>query len=625
MCGIAGIFRPGALETADLHKLDEALSKIKHRGPDNTGQYVRDNFALGHVRLSIIDLSDRANQPMTDPDSQIAITYNGECYNYKDLAADLGIQSSELVSESDTEVVLKAFCKLGTKSFEKLNGIFAFCIVDPKKQKAYLVRDRMGVKPVYYCSSNDYFSFCSELKGISQTANNEAQVNYELLPYWAYYGSEQGESTFHVSVKKLPPGHYLEVDLNTLEYSVNSFWAPESDLATKNERNARTKEKTFSLLEQAVKRQLVSDVPVGVFLSGGIDSSAITMLASRNTDRIKTYSVGFDFDNGNNELPMAAKVAEYFGTEHHELIITGYDLAQTLEDLVGFHDYPFSDAANIPLYLLTKNLSGELKVVLQGDGGDELFGGYQRYQTLRAMHIWKPLLPLINSFYGLLEAIGQSTQTADRYLRILNSKNDSEMMARLLTLEFEKTDPLQIFSQSATTKMQNVRPTEIYEVLSNRFGNLDLAQRMLVIDTQLILPDIFLEKVDRSTMANGIEVRVPFLDNDVVNFVLGLSSKEKLAKAKKKALLIDSLRGHLPSFVLDAPKKGFGVPYGDWLQGPLNEYFLEQLDQAGKSAMGLLNVSRIRELVHLNRTGNFDYSFLLWKALNLCIWINKRG
>jgi len=624
MCGISGILKHNINEAEAHSAVEASLHVIKHRGPNHTGHLVHKNYALGHVRLSIIDLSDDGNQPMEDSSGRFTIVYNGETYNYKDIALDIDLETNNLRSSSDTAVVLEAFSILGVDLFPKLNGMFAFCIIDNNLNKAWLVRDRMGIKPLYYSIEKGQVLFCSEVKGLKKLHPKVHDINYDVLSEWAYFGAEIGDKTFHDGIKQLLPGHFIEVDLTNMRTSKHAYWLPESDivnvLPTK-----KTASKLNSLLNSAVKRQLISDVPVGVFLSGGIDSSAITAFASMNSDiPIKTYSVGFGFDDGINELPMAARIAEEFKTDHHELVISEYDLIETLESLVKHHDYPFADAANIPLFLLGNIVKNDVKVVLQGDGGDELFGGYRRYQTLKMKPIWQHFSKSLNFLNFFLDKDTLSAQTRGRYIKLLNSSDDAELMAQLLTVESKADDPLRIFSSAINNKIHSHDPFRSFRHCDKRFSNLDLTQKMLYTDTQIILPDIFLEKVDRSTMASGIEVRVPFLDNNIVDFAMGLPSNIKVKGIKKKSLLIKALRGTVPDYVLDAPKTGFSVPYGRWLKGVLHEYFMEQLELVRLSRPGLLDFKHIEKLIYINRHESRDYSFLLWKVLNLCIWLNNK-
>lgn len=630
MCGISGVYtKNNSLIDEYGTRLAQALEQISYRGPDDSGCYRADNAVLGHVRLSIIDLSDAGHQPMTDKTQDHVLVYNGEVYNYKALKSQLELTDGQLQSSSDTEVVLESFKQYGTKSFELFNGMYAFSLLDKKANKAYIVRDRLGIKPLYYYCDQDSLFFASEIKAISTMAGKEPQMNDLALSEWAYYGSAIRENTFFQGCQKLLPGHYIEIDLDSMAMKVIPYWLPEnvkplSGRVANGRADATTKIK--ELLETAVCRQLVGDVPVGVFLSGGIDSSAITAFASKHySGKIKTFSVGFDFDKGVNELPKAKKVAEKFGTEHHELTVSGYDLADTLELLVEHHDSPFSDAANIPLYLLGKKVNNDIKVVLQGDGGDELFAGYKRYQTLASRRFWRPFVAGAAAVHSMLPSSRQY-YTRQRYFNALNSPDDAELMALLLTVEDKAQDPHLIFSPQIRQRLVGVDPFQSFRDCDKRFAHLDIVQKMLYTDTQIILPDIFLEKVDRSTMAASIEVRVPFLDSDLVDYALSLPSEYKIRGGVKKALLIDALEGIVPDEILHGPKTGFSVPYQNWLAGPLKALFYDKVAQLENRGCDVLDFKHIRKMMAANLSGERDHAFMLWKVLNLMIWLgNNRG
>lgn len=606
-------------------KMARALEIVNYRGPDDSGVYTAKNVVLGHVRLSIIDLSESAHQPMVDRKKRYVIAYNGEVYNFNDLKNTLLAQGHEFFSNSDTEVVLESFKAEGIRSFSKLNGMFAFSLLDRASNKLFIVRDRFGIKPLHYYENNRGLFFASEIKSILSLVDEPIGINRKVLSEWSYYGSALGARTFYDGVKKLLPGHYLEIDLKTLEVNCHSYWLPES-LPSRSVRQSGGLPKVIDnikiLLKKAVERQLVGDVPIAIFLSGGIDSSAITAFAAQQYGgKLKTYSVGFNFGKGVDELPKAKKVSERFGTDHHELIISEYDLASIVELLVHHHDSPFSDAANIPLYLLGQQVKGKVKVVLQGDGGDELFAGYQRYQTLSTSWLWRPFAPLIAAAHNLLPH-NKAFFPRQRYLNALKSKTDAELMALLLTVEDKSFDPRRIFAEDVGREIAKIDPFQEFVNCDQRFQNKDLVQRMLFTDTQIILPDVFLDKVDRSTMANSIEVRVPFLDHDLVDYIMSLPSSLKVKRGVKKWLLKQALIGIVPDEILFGPKVGFGVPYQYWLKGPLRELFYDKLAQLETKGDNFLDFNQIRTLMDEHVSGRREHGFLLWKVLNLMIWLN---
>jgi len=629
VCGIAGaVFKENVIVDAKIKLLNKSLDLIRYRGPDNKGVYMWNNVGLGHVRLSIIDVTKSGHQPMVSSNDENVISYNGEVYNYRELKKDSNLVNEVYASETDTEVILKGFNFYGTEFFKKLNGMFAFVLLDKKTNKLFIVRDRFGVKPLHYYENKKGIFFGSEIKSVLCLVEDRVSMNTDVLSEWSYYGNSLGENTFYKGIKKLLPGHFLEIDLNTFKLDCHSYWQPES-LALKNNTNScgvdTIVKNVKELLENSVKRQLVSDVPVGVFLSGGIDSSAITAFAAKHYgSQLKTYSVGFDFDKGVNELPNAKKIAEKFGTDHHELKISGYDLVDTLELLVHHHDAPFSDAANIPLFLLGKKVNGEVKVVLQGDGGDEIFAGYKRYQTLSSKWLWGAAAPLLASFHDYLPH-NKAFYLRQRYINALKSKDDSELMALLLTTEHKEFDPRQIFSKDIRHALADIDPFGAYVKCDQRFESMNLVQRMLITDTQIILPDIFLEKVDRSTMASSIEVRVPFLDYELTDYVMSLPSSLKVKRGQKKWLLKKALIGIVPDDILFDKKRGFGVPYQYWLKGPLNELFYDKLAQLDASGNKILDFEKIRILMNEHVKGIREHGFLLWKTLNLMIWLSKHS
>lgn len=623
MCGIAGAVGAG-VEQAGRLGLEAALSAIRHRGPDSSGQFREEQVLLGHVRLSILDLSSAAGQPMVSADGRFVIVYNGEVYNFSDLACALGLDG--LRTHSDTEVVLRAFAQRGIASVSLFNGMFAFAVYDRQEQKIWLVRDRLGIKPLYYRADAQGFCFASEIEALNQLGGGEHRCDLRALHEWLYFGNTLGEPTLFQDVKRLLPGHYLELDVATLAYRIGCYWSPLQCLESVAEGAAPVERqivRTRELLEQAIKRQLVSDVPVGIFLSGGIDSSAITAFASRHYGgRLATYSAGFDFDKGVNELPKAREIARRYGTEHHELHISGFAIADVVEKMVHHHGMPFSDAANIPLFLLGAEVASSTKVVLQGDGGDEMFGGYSRYTTLSHYKLARLMAKMGGALNSCLPRNAGYFRRR-RYFNALVSGDVAEMMALLLTEEDRTAMPAMVFTPEFRQQVEAGDPFARYRQCQGYFRDLDVHSQMFLVDAMIILPDIFLEKVDRSTMAASVEVRVPFLDNDLVDFCLRLPGSSKVPDGKKKWLLKQALRGIVPDEVLFGKKTGFGVPYGYWLRGALRPLFFDQLNAFQSACPRVLDVPAIHALYDEHVSRRRDRSFLLWKILNLMIWANR--
>lgn len=621
MCGFAGIVKfDGRLQSPDIAL--RMVKVLKHRGPDMIDAVAMGPASLGHARLSVIDLSPTGRQPMTTSDNRFTIVYNGEVYNYRELKVELELRGERFMGKSDTEVVLKAFARWGKDCLKRLNGVFSFAVWDKLDGKLHLVRDRFGVKPLYYRLEQDGgITFGSEVKAILESNSSQEVLDYQSLHEFIHYGTGGfGSHTMLGKIRKLEAGQYLELDSDG--FQIEHYWRLDLDME-QGELMPNPHVHIRSLLEAAVKRQLVSDVPVGVFLSGGIDSSAVVAFASRHYgDSLKTYSVGFDFAGDTNELAKAAAVAKYYGTDHHELFIQGVDLPNIIEALIGSHDDPFSDAANIPLYLLCKELDGKVPVVLQGDGGDELFGGYRRYYLLareRLFRVLTSLGPMVN----FMPVSNGNKRRLNRWIKIFRETDPNVRMALMLAQNEVNSSALKVLGKDVRAKMQTSDPVVRYREIGGRLSEIDPVQRMLWTDMQIILPDIFLEKVDKSTMAWGVESRVPFLDHELVDYVLGLPSKLKVSKGMPKGLLKTALRGVVPDFVLDAPKMGFGVPYSRWLAGPLEGYARERICDGRAVQDGLIDATHVNNLFYDHVQSVDDHGFLLWKTLNLALWYER--
>lgn len=618
MCGISGIynFNKEKIDPSLIKKINDTLI---HRGPDADKTIVYNHIALGHRRLSIIDLSESANQPMFSEDDRYAIVFNGEVYNFQEIKLELQRKGIHFNTHSDTEVVLKAYMHWGKESISKLNGMFAFAILDTISGELTLARDQFGVKPLYFYKDEKRFIFASEKKAILAHPKVRTTLNNQALTEFLWYGNPLGENTFYNEIKELNPGNYLSIQNG--ELSVSEFYnvnqTSEIDI-----KEADAIEEIRRLLNASVERHLISDVPVGVFLSGGIDSSAITAIASKfYKDKLKTYSVGFDFAKGPNELQKAASIAKKFGTDHNEVHIGGTNIIDTIEALVKAHDEPFGDAADIPLYLLTKEIKGQIKVVLQGDGGDEFFGGYSRYHTLAKKGRYK-LLKGIIPLLGLVGGSNTDVLRARRFITAIAEKEPAIRNALLLTMESDISNPSRILSNSYKEKLFDTDPFRQYIKVYNAFlENIDETQALFYTDTQIILKDTFFEKVDKSTMANSIEVRVPFIDKDLTEFMLSIPAPLKVKNGEQKYLLKKALNGIVPNDILYGKKTGFSVPYEYWLQSSLKDYFIAQVNT--NKVKEVIDIAEVTRMNKLHQEGKGNFGFLLWKTLILAVWLNQ--
>ncbi len=597
-------------------------SCLRHRGPDDEGVYASGATGLAHTRLSVIDLTADGSQPMLSDDGRFAIAYNGEVYNFPALRRSLEEAGHRFRGRSDTEVVLHAFMEWGEGAFPMLEGMFALAVWDDREKRLHLARDRFGIKPLYYWAGASSFVFGSEIKALLASGEVAPRLDWHGLHEYLYYDTALGARTLYAGVCKLLPGHKLVLDAESGPTvgpycSIFDVEPVEDDFPTAAER-------VRGLLDRAVRGHLVSDVPVGVFLSGGIDSSAITAFASRHyPGRIRTYSAGFDFEGAQtvNELPRARMVAERFGTDHHELHVAGGDAASVIERLVGQHDAPFGDAANIPLYLLCEQLGGDNKVILQGDGGDEIFAGYGRY-SLMAIERWArvlarstswaaPFVPPGTRYYPLLQRLVHP----DPALRFAHIMANSDV----------DDPPALVFGAEARSMLEANDPFSRYRELHRRFERLDAVQRALYTDAGILLPDVYFEKVDKATMAHGIEVRVPLVDTRLASYAMGLPASYKVKGFQKKRVLRQALRGLVPDSVLDHPKVGFGVPVSHWLRTTLAEYARGALLDPSRPSASLFDAAALRACLEDHVAGRRDRGRLLYRLLNLALWYDRYG
>jgi asparagine synthase (glutamine-hydrolysing) len=590
------------------------------RGPDAGAILVEAPVAFGHRRLSILDLSEAGAQPMRLGAYGPILTYNGEVYNFRELRRALELLGhTDWRGHSDTEVILRVYLQWGLDGLKRLEGIFALALWDPAHQRLVLMRDRLGVKPLFYGESNTGLAFGSEIKVVLAAGGVDTSLDDQAFSEYLWYGNPHGARTFYRGVRALEPGHWLIIEKD--HHRLEPWWRVEEwldqPLAVHNLPEAA--EQLRTALDHAVTRQLVADVPVGIFLSGGVDSSSIAASAmQQRLQPLDSYSAGFDFERDINELPKAARVARHLGLNHHELQVRGNELESVLIALAKAHDEPFADAANIPLYLMCQQLQGQIKVVLQGDGGDELFAGYRRYVTLRNAHWWrlwpKKILPILRAGGRLgqrLARIADSVGHADPALR----------MALLLTVETLQQPPETVFSLERRRQLEQTSdPFLAYRQAAERFRGHEPVQQMLLTDLTVQLPSQFLTKVDRATMAVGIEARVPLLDEGVARLAVTLPSKWKIQNLEKKWILRMSQRGRLPDDVLDGPKTGFSVPYGGWLRTSLFEFARAHLLDEEFLTRFALDGVRVTQILSQHRGREAEQGFLLWKLLQLALW-----
>lgn len=612
MCGFAGI----VFKNDDFRsyvKFRKSANLIQHRGPDYTGSFEEGNICLIHHRLSIIDLDNRSNQPFKTSSNSSVLVYNGELYNYRDLKGKYKI---ECQTSSDTEVMYKL---LGNATFDykELNGIFSLAYYTENSDELRLIRDRLGVKPLYYFDCTEFFMFASEAKVIYDYMD-EMRVNYKVLSEYLTFGHANSNETIIQGVNKVPPGSILKYNLHDFSIHVDNYWELEENANNQIIPNYKeAKKHTKKLLFSAIERQCVSDVTVGAYLSGGIDSSAVVALASRYTDKkLNTYSVNFD-KNPVSELKFARKIASKYGTNHHEFEITADNIEDFLPELIYQYDEPFADPAMVPLHLMAKKASGFTKVVLQGDGGDEVFAGYGRHLDLLEYRKRKLI-------FGLLKVLPINQSRRNRYSQRFNNltyHHISELFAKLAGGDLSDKRFEYLFSEVRVC-LTHSKSLESYFESAKRFKRLPLMQRMLFIDMANILPNKFLEKVDKVNMMHSIEARVPLLDNALVDYVMRLPQDLKIKKGTTKFFFRDILEGLIPEEILTDRKKSFGTPMNKWLTTDLFDYAVKTFQSGKKQGFPIDFDMIIKELKILSKRGNGNEG-LVWKYLVLTIWLLK--
>ncbi|MBD3252182.1 asparagine synthase (glutamine-hydrolyzing) [Candidatus Pacearchaeota archaeon] len=594
MCGIIAISGD-----YDKRNVREAINLLSHRGPDDSGIYFDGKIAMAHKRLSIIDLNRRASQPFVSDKGNV-IVFNGEIYNFKEIKNDINkIKKYDFKTNSDTEVLLAAYEVFGEKCLNKLNGMFAFVIYDSKKKKFFVARDRLGIKPLYYYEDDKRIIFASEIKAILKFI--KARINKDAVHDYFNYFIQQGNWTWFEGIKIFPRANYCIIDSGKM--NIKEYWGLEYSSEIKEERHAI--EELKKLLEKSIKRRLIADVPVGSFLSGGIDSSLISAIASKNNKEFRTFSVSFDVDQTENK--NAKEVSDYLKTKHYSLTITSKDFINVLEKMIWHYDQPISFASSVPLYFLSRLTKDKVKVVLTGEGADELFAGYYRYNRIQKILTWNKKIPplLKKPLFKMSKNIVDPRYRKN--LEMLLSNFNSEYITGINIFIGNERDRL------LKVKKNHMGNDEIVRLLSEK--NSSFLNKNLWIDLNSYLQEL-LTKQDRMSMAASIESRVPFLDHKIVEFAAKLSDNLKIKNGSGKYLLKKVAEEFLPKRVIYRKKIGFTVPLDKWFKGELKNYIEDKLSD--KELDEFFNRSEINRLLRLNKKKNV--SLQLWALLNFKIW-----
>ncbi|HET7694276.1 MAG TPA: asparagine synthase (glutamine-hydrolyzing) [Vicinamibacterales bacterium] len=621
MCGIAGFADSAAPRLsvapvrldAEFNLVHRMCEVIRHRGPDDEGIHVQPGLGLGMRRLSIIDLAG-GRQPIHNETSTIRVVFNGEIYNYRELRAELEALGHAFSTSSDTESIVHAYEEWGEDAFRRLRGMFAIALWDQPNRTLLLARDRAGQKPLHYAERGGRLYFASEIKSLLAAGAVEPALDLAALDhYLAFLYTPRDRSIFR-GVKKLPPGHFLRWRDGRAD--VVRYWQVAAD-ETFAGSEADAVAQLRQVLAEAVSSHMVSDVPLGAFLSGGVDSSAVVgMMAQASPRPVKTFSIGFD-DPAYDELEHARTVARHFGTEHHEFVVKPDGLS-ILDDLISHFDEPFADSSAIPTWYVSEIARRHVTVVLSGDGGDELFGGYDRYLPHpRVAAFDRVPLPGLRSAAALAWPLLPHGTKGKNFLRHV-AKDDAGRYLDSITF-FPADERAALYAGGARAALASNAEAALWRHFE-RFQDLPHDSRMMRFDFETYLPEDVLTKVDRMSMAHSIESRVPLLDNLVIDFAATLPSRFKIRSGRRKHVLKEALKPLLPTGILDRRKQGFGIPLGTWFRGGLTDLFSDVLESPRARQRGYFEPAFVSRLLREHLSGQRDHTLRLWQLTVFELW-----
>lgn len=635
MCGIAGILSASERTDAIMRKMTDAIS---HRGPDADGLWHGQGISLGHRRLSILDLSQAGAQPMTSRSGRYVIVYNGEIYNHLALRERL---TGPWQGHSDTETILALIEQVGFESaLTQLVGMFAIALWDVKESRLHLARDRMGEKPLYYGWAGQDIVFASELKAITAHPRAQKVLSQEAIFHYMRYSYVPAPLSIYEGIFKLKPGQHICFDQESLRYhslpEPHTYWSYQQAVSSGRAAlfegsDDEAKSLFHDTLSQAVKGQMISDVPLGCFLSGGIDSSLIaSVMQAQSSKKVKSFSIGFK-EAGFNEAAHAKDVAAHLGLDHHEAYVSEQDALSVIPKLPHIYCEPFADASQIPTYLVSQLAKTHITVALSGDGGDELMGGYNRYSwalklakiqtytpsalSLMAGHMIEampaPWLHHLTGFAPQLNKVTDRGLKAHKFAHMLKAKDFQSLYQQLVSQWAQPQDAL---------SSADVFADRSADLSSLSLGPVDY---MMAQDSLTYLPDDILVKVDRAAMANSLEGRIPFLDHRLIELSWHMPLSIKIREGKGKWLLRSLLYDYVPKQLVDRPKAGFAVPLAKWLRGDLREWAESLLDEQALNATGLFDAKKLRAVWQAHLSGQHDYQYQLWGPLMLLAWQNE--
>jgi len=616
MCGIAGLYlRDGR---ADLASVRAMCDQIRHRGPDDEGYHVEGGCAIGMRRLSIIDLST-GHQPMANEDESVWVVFNGEIYNYQELRRDLMAQGHQFATNSDTETLIHLYEQEGVEGLRRLRGMFAYAIWDARRKRVFLARDRFGKKPLYYAVLPEGLYFGSELKCL-RVAGVPADIDTEALRLFFQFTYIPEPRSCFQAVRKLPPGSWMTYDADGTVRQGRYWQFPAPAVVAPADFSAEdTCARLRETFDESVRIRMIADVPLGAFLSGGIDSSSVVAaMALAAPEPVRTFSIGFE-ESAFNELEFAAMVARQYGTDHHEIVVRP-DAVDLVSRLVRHFDEPFGDSSAIPTFIVSEFAVRHVKVALSGDGGDELFAGYDRFQALEKLRKLDRIPQRLRAFVSW---------AADRLPYAAYGKNYLHMLSRSTALEryFESNFAPWLLRKELLQPdwMLPADGAYLTRALAGFLlpSDADLLSQALFFETTQNLPGDMLVKVDRMSMANSLEVRCPVLDHKLGELAASIPPGWKIREGKGKYILLRALGDRLPKALLNRPKMGFGVPLSLWFRGALRTFLWDHLDHSSIADQGIVSPAFVRQMLAEHDSGRRDNSHWLWSLLMLELWLQQ--